>query len=378
MHAAETRIWRMKLGFYTFVLAQLLLCATAYGQKDKWSHVSYLKWLYAAKFAPRAATEAQFDTLIVKQLIPAISAGLPQGFMKDFFKRDTAENLDSAYVRSFELLHDGALPHPRDIWNAAVTYTTMFLLFAEKGFYPANDGETVWLAENRTVSLKKFIDALGEMWFDTSSFAGFTEERVYIINDPAYSFQGHTKNGIVFINQSQLDFLKRQFWFAGDPYTTYANERFHMTSQLWYTEYDPKDTAEMPAVDAALVKGITYADVEEFGSVVTSMLVSENRSQELAEFLFLRIINKNFDGLSPDWHDAGYYGSTKLLIEILKDLGVWDKIHMLQKEYSSTSRGTLAEDYVLMKKVKEVTQWLDGNAIKESFLDMWNRVVKIY
>ena len=72
----------------------------------------------------------------------------------------------------------------------------------------------IWLAETRTMSLDKFLHALHQMGVDISPFSDFSEERVYVVKDPRYSFQGHTKNGVVFLNQRQLDFLRRQFGFT--------------------------------------------------------------------------------------------------------------------------------------------------------------------
>jgi len=43
--------------------------------------------------------------------------------------------LDSAWIESFALLRDAALQHPTEIANASIVYTTMYLLFAEKGMY---------------------------------------------------------------------------------------------------------------------------------------------------------------------------------------------------------------------------------------------------
>lgn len=95
-----------------------------------------------------------------------------------------------------------------------------------------------------------------------------------------------------------------------------------------YTEYDLKDPAEAGS-NATLLTGLTYADLQEFGSVVTSILVSDNVQQELAQFLFLRIVNNNFDVSMGD-DDVGYYGSTKLLTKILEELGIWAPVRALQ------------------------------------------------
>ncbi len=376
-NSKETVVGHLKLSLYAFVLAQLLLLASpTFAQTWGGSRTSYLKWLYASKFNPRVGDELQFDTLLVKQIVPAIVAWLPDGFMKDFFKRDTSMPLDSAWIESFALLRDAALQHPTEIANASIVYTTMYLLFAEKGMYLWDNDEMIWLAETRTMSLDKFLHALHQMGFDISPFSDFREERVYVVNDPRYSFQGHTKNGVVFLNQRQLDFLKRQFGFTWDAYPTFANELFHVTSQLRYTEYDLKDPAETGS-NATLLTGLTYADLQEFGSVVTSILVSDNVQQELAQFLFLRIVNNNFD-ISMGDDDVGYYGSTKLLTKILEELGIWEPVRALQVWHSKKSDWTIAEDKLLFEEVQKITDWLKGDVVQRAFLDMRKGAAKVY
>lgn len=372
-HLQERTSSSVPLAFFAFMLVQLLTYASpVYGQGGSGS--SHLKWLYAGKFGLPATNELQCDTLIVTQLIPAIVKVLPNGFMRDAFKRDSSGDVAASQAESYALLRDAALANPTDIANAQVAYTTMYLMFAEKWFYIDEDRAPIALSATRIVSLERFKIALQEMGFDISSFAHLTHEKVYVLNTPLFSFQWHTKNGVVFVNDDQEMFLREHLDFQESGDETVCNELFHSAAQLWYIAFAPKDPV-WP--DSLFLSTIEYMDVEEFGSVVTTMLVSANKQQTLTEFLFLRIANGDFVSPTTLEGNAGYYGSTLLLKEICTDLGIRKDVEAVQKE-RSTQRATLATDKMLITRLQNIVAKVEDTRIKTAFLDMWQELVQIY